>query len=146
MLDLESIEQQAREALALSEAATPGPWRFEGWNSGASNTQGYGLMLADSVPVSERLTWGIHIEEHDHYEEGSQARKDAAFVAEARTLLPQLARAVLERGEVLRAVEWCANDRGWPCCPVCGGRYQVDGHAPDCALAKALGGGDHVGS
>lgn len=55
--------------------------------------------------------------------------------------VPALARAVIERGDALRRLEWSAAVRDnvgiWPACPVCWA-MKHDGHAPDCELAKAL--------
>lgn len=61
------------------------------------------------------------------------------------TDVPALARAVLERGEVLRACEWsvrCDTEIvGMTLyrCPICD-ELQKNGHAPDCAMARTLKG------
>jgi hypothetical protein len=65
---------------------------------------------------------------------------DAQFIAHAQEDVSALARAVLGRGEVLRAVEWGHCPGGISrMCPVCM-NLEEEGHAPGCALAQALKG------
>jgi len=127
----EDIEQQAQEALWLDATATPGEWAEDDAVNGGIHSVATGKML---IPYSVVPTLST---------------EDRAFVAESRTLLPALARAVLEHREVLRAVEWVSSvqhESGvwFPACPVCGGAKGA-GHVPDCTLARVLGKGESNG-
>jgi len=78
------------QALALSEAATDGPWRT--WVSASDSARDSAVETAwtyDSDGDTELIT--------DY-----MTRPDAAFIAAARTLLPALAKAL---GDVLNVVE-----------------------------------------
>lgn len=138
------IERQAREALELDKAATPGPWEY------VEHYAMYSIRPAyDVFPLCNMNTrlkdhhWHCRPDiAHLFKQNVPYAPEDnGPFMAAARALLPALARVVLERGEVLRAVEWAGRSKfGNICyCPLCGGT-ELEGHAPDCALAKALRG------
>lgn len=75
-------------------------------------------------------------------EDGMQAYKEAQNRITA--MMQELERLrALERG--LRMLEWCNRDGRCPVCFAAGPDYTIDergeGHAPDCELAKLLGGG-----
>jgi hypothetical protein len=45
--------------------------------------------------------------------------------------------AAARRLELLREMQWCWEPHGGGACPICN-RFDDDGHAPDCRLAKEL--------
>lgn len=116
-------DEQIDEALRLCDAATPGPWSPSVWIETDGNEW--------------RATGPCHEENaHEHGSEPGRpdeqaAQRDAAFIARARTLLPQALRELkaaraelaksadilngficVEHGQVIADQEWC--------CPFCG--------------------------
>lgn len=50
--------------------------------------------------------------------------------------------AAREMREVLREVEWQGDVHTYAACPCCHGLHYHEGHAPDCRLARLIGGGE----
>lgn len=100
----------AREALELSEAATAGPWVTDERVPGAvysSDDIGSAIFLAPNPRYLLRLDLRFE--------------QNAAFAARARTLLPLLARAVLDREGAVEEAQGPIED-----CPECEGSGDVE--------------------
>lgn len=70
--------EQIKEARALCDAATDGPWRAEKGLKNFDTDEGWGSVCTD-----EESPWWIAKIEH-----GPRPDEDAAFIAASRTLLP----------------------------------------------------------
>lgn len=80
------VRAAAERAMALHEKASPPPWHAQGWNA-FTNGYVYGPKPLDGPPTPAGLM--------KCHPPASFAWEDAAFVAEARQLLPRLAEAWL---------------------------------------------------
>lgn len=87
-LNLENLLAQAREVLAASERATPGPWRKR--RSGCCGSSG--------------VVWKVSPAQFT--DRGAMAEKDADMIVLTRNTAPSLARAVLV---LARALEFTAH-------------------------------------
>lgn len=127
MIDLDELER-------LANAATPGPWIedytdhripypfIHGPLSKPKGQLGVQLVVAN-LPISGRE---IH---------------DMAFIAAARTAVPQLVARVRELEALLRKAEWTENPHGYGgWCLWCLGNPD-DGHHPACPWQAAMGTG-----
>ena len=142
--DLAGYREQAREAKGRAEEATPGPWAVETETDGDGEFDGRWWTYVRGV---ERERPGEQFREvifryDDDY--GTDQRKDAAFIAAARSDVPNLADAVLaladtverqrEKIGVLVSALGVAIERTWVFCCVCGekvGNADIVGHLAD---------------
>jgi len=84
IIDLNEIEQRAREAAALAEAATAGPWGVDTDHGGVHS-----------------ISLCVDIAKSFDYEDG----QDATFIAASRTAVPALAADVLALVVRVKALE-----------------------------------------
>ena len=82
-LDLDTIEQRAREAAALAEAATAGPW-YEHW--GHDGLWGIAFTGEGNDGAEHYVSTKSTIDPEE-----TAAEQDAAFIAASRTAVPALA-------------------------------------------------------
>lgn len=97
----ESAKALADRALVMAEKATPGPWRTEGEDCRRS-------CVVESAHYEDEEP-GIC---GNHSKYWALLDDDAAFIAESRTLVPELARALLaanEENEALRDAKRSAD-------------------------------------
>jgi len=117
-----AVEDRLTEITALADAATDGPWRVTPWHDKGVMPAGW---ADDSLPIAERGPFA-HIAASDLL--------DAAFIAAARAVVPELVAA-------LRAV--LALAEGWATQPTDydeDTEQQIDdGHAVRDAITAALG-------
>ena len=117
-----AVEDRLTEITALADAATDGPWRVTPWHDKGVMPAGW---ADDSLPIDERGPFA-HIAASDLL--------DAAFIAAARAVVPELVAA-------LRAV--LALAEGWATQPTDydeDTEQQIDdGHAVRDAITAALG-------
>jgi hypothetical protein len=110
--DPAAAEKLAREALADSEKATPGPWIAE---------QPYEVQIPDPNWITQDVRGGdcqlaVAFEPREHFVVPRNARMKhtAGWIAAARTREPALARAVLAAAERVRELERESERlRGW---------------------------------
>jgi hypothetical protein len=124
--ELNQIEERAR-------AATEGPWEvFTIASSAGESSRIFSDALGPAADIAHiPMPWNG---------DGS----NAAFIAAARTDVPALVAALREARGALREVESKGEDSS---CPACGALFPLTdrdptadrGHAPSCALARALG-------
>lgn len=149
--DPQSLRALAERTLALSAAATPGPWYLLTSETEVASEHGDG---GPTVVVDTQFFYGPVTD---------RRRADAACIAHSRSAAPQLAEAVLALLEVVEAAEGITEHEplfsdpeglGAEQCLYCGGqRHPWDGtefpHASDCdwdrlraALARLAALGD----
>ena len=101
-------DQRIAELRALSEKATPGPWRDQKQCDGAymhiGSEQGGDWVASISLPS------GPYYEHKEgRYTEDQQVEINAAFIAAARTALPELLDALEAEREKIRELEQAFN-------------------------------------
>jgi len=110
-IDLDAARKTAREAQERADKATPGPW-----DNVRVGMTGDGSPLSFEAQVCNAEGVGAFIVTHDGSEEGLD---NTAFVAAARTDVPDLAAIVLAMAEELTS--WRS-----------GGRETDGGECPNC--------------
>lgn len=122
MLDLTAIK--AREAMA-----TPGPWYTR---PSGEREHGFSVDVAVAGTPGRQ---GIYVRRPKG---GTFPAADQKFIANARTDIPALVKEVEDLREVLERLGWIGATR-W--CPSCG-KFEHEGHAKHCELARLLGRGE----
>ena len=87
----------------LEKAATPGPWRADGFEIDQLSDAGEGYPLDHYPDCANVSTWVGASGEDGPY--GIQRKEDAALIAAARNALPALLRAARERDELRARAE-----------------------------------------
>jgi hypothetical protein len=129
-----SIDELVAEALELSDAATPGPWRLAGTPekpfpvvSSFHETRGYQIHSMSHVRDRDQVGHVVFNNMLDAY------NADAAFIARARTLVPQMAKAIVVLQSSLRAMGAAGGEQKTETAPPC---QHCDGTSVECTCRR----------
>ena len=102
--DRTEARRTAEEALELAEQATEGPWRWGQWATEYGSREPEDMRERTTLERSTAAQADAYIRERDddcelvlQLEDETEHTQDQRFMAASRTLVPQLARLVLEQ-------------------------------------------------